>query len=233
MLQDHDRYGWHTHRALNHYLVGRIQADNGSSGTEEYEHPAIDNDGRLTPSSSQLAGWLAGRSTDVPARTNEESSTSMDHASQPFRSRHESNTRMMFHAGSAISLGRRFLHHAREKLLGQTLHCTARLPLSTRITLYMLGDVCRAKGDVPPRTTHAVIRKNGGLRCWAHSSSSSGKNYAPPVVTAHVDMIRRHADSFPDEFRPNNDLDHHLDNTDVQSALGSFESVTGVKGEDA
>jgi len=77
---------------------------------------------------------------------------------------------------------------------------------------------------------HAVIR-SGGLR-WAHNSSS-GTSYAPKAVSVHLDMIRRHTDSFPDEYRKNYDLDQRLEHPDVQLALGNFERVTGITGNDA
>jgi len=144
----------------------------------------------------------------------------------------------MSHAGSAISLGRRFLHRARGKLLGQASNlalycCSFAIIICPRgLRGYML-EMFAVPKMMFHRGMHAAIRKKEGLRCWTHSSSSCGKNYAPPVVTAHVDMIRRHAESFPDEFRPDNDFDQQMDHADVQSALITFESVTGVKREDA
>jgi len=96
------------------------------------------------------------------------------------------------------------------------------MSMLTRTTL--LHHRCASFALSPSNNNYYSSNKTVLLR-WAHS-------HAPKTVVEHLDMIRRHADAFPDKFRPNNDLPQHLEKESVQKALRNFEVFSGIEPKD-
>jgi len=104
------------------------------------------------------------------------------------------------------------------RIASRSLTCTHR---AVATSASALAGHCHRLSSLSSKTLGAKQSQR-----WVH-------DYAPAAVTSHLVTIRRHAAAFPDDCRPNNAVDCHLETEDVQAALGNFERVCGVNRDDA